>query len=103
LIIFGYFRKMIQSGAIPPLCDLLNSHEYRIVGLCLEALNTFLEIGIKYFPEIDVNEILLSSGGLNQIDNLQNHNIEAISSLAVRLRDKFDSKPDSDEFMRLMT
>ena len=81
---------MVESGCISPLCEFLDHHDLRLVGISMEGLKNFMALESRQ-NSIDVRVIVESSGGLEKIENLVNHPNETISHFASRIQTSFFS------------
>ena len=72
---------LVEQGSIKPLCDLLDSHDIRIIELVLDALGNMLKAG-KDSTSNDNNPVvslIKEAGGPNKIENLREHENENIN------------------------
>mmetsp|Transcript_6096 Transcript_6096/g.9239 ORF Transcript_6096/g.9239 Transcript_6096/m.9239 type:complete len:503 (-) Transcript_6096:82-1590(-) len=85
-------RKLIQEGAIQPLCSLLTNQDVTFSGLCLEGIQRILEVGKSDLDDLDVPSMVESAGGLEAIEQLQNHQNDMIATLASKVYDSYFSE-----------
>eukprot|EP00455_Lapot_gusevi_P007749 TRINITY_DN1330_c0_g1_i9.p1 TRINITY_DN1330_c0_g1~~TRINITY_DN1330_c0_g1_i9.p1 ORF type:complete len:210 (-),score=52.11 TRINITY_DN1330_c0_g1_i9:375-1004(-) len=69
---------LVEAGCIPPLCDLLLSHDPRIVGVVLEGIVHILKAGLDEqqrlnLPHNRYARITEECGGVDKFEELQNH------------------------------
>jgi importin subunit alpha-1 len=82
----------IKCNSIPPLIRLLDSTDVRIIKVILEGLENILEIGEKFKLSNNKNPytfVLEESGGLEKIENLQQHPNDEIYEHAVKILESF--------------
>ncbi|UYV79160.1 KPNA2 [Cordylochernes scorpioides] len=85
---------LIHSGVVPPMCDLLKSHEPRILMVLLESLNIILETA-KSVNDLDRVALLIEEcGGLDRIEMLQEHENEDVYKAALKIVDNYYSEGD---------
>jgi len=88
-------KDLVHLGCIAPLCDLLVCHDPKIVTVALEGLENILKIG-----EEDANgpmstgenifaQYIDEAGGLDKIENLQEHGNEDIYKKAVKIIESY--------------
>jgi hypothetical protein len=85
---------MVELGAIEPLCGLLDVGEVRIVLVALEALESLLKtdgMGAVYAQLVD------EAGGVEKLENLQEHEDNKIYERAVSLLENFFGGEDVAE------
>lgn len=71
-------QYLISIGVIPPLCDTLRAYDSKITSVALEALQVMLQIGEEEKNAGITNEnnvvlAIMGCGGLENIEQLQNH------------------------------
>ncbi|KAK7337679.1 hypothetical protein VNO77_18264 [Canavalia gladiata] len=88
-------KFLANQGCIKPLCDLLSCSDPNVVTVCLEGLHSIMMVGevdkekglqdgVNIFAQ-EVNDC----GGADKIENLQYHDKNEISELAMKIVDKF--------------
>uniref|UniRef100_A0A4W4FY29 Importin subunit alpha n=1 Tax=Electrophorus electricus TaxID=8005 RepID=A0A4W4FY29_ELEEL len=86
---------LVQQGVVPPLCGLLGVRDSQVVQVVLDGLkNILLVAGVQASAVADTIE---ECGGLEKIENLQQHENEDIYKLAFELIDLYFSGDDIDE------
>lgn len=75
--------KMVEYGVISPLCELLDVAEVRVLQIALEALEHILRVGATC--GINVPQLIDEAGGIDRLENLQEHSNEDIYEKSVRL------------------
>ncbi len=80
---------LIHEGSIPTLCYFLRevscSYDVKLMNLVLESVENMLKVGDKTDKLEAVIRILSDCGGKEEIEKLQLHNTQRISSLAKRI------------------
>lgn len=77
---------------IPPLCELLEVDDERVIKLSIDALSAILMVdGERYGTIVD------SCGGLETLDRLQDHNSNEVFTKANELIDNFFQEEDDDD------
>ena len=82
-------QYLVDENCIPPLCDMLAVRDSSIVIVALEALENILKTSNDAYVHA-VEE----AGGLDKIDELQNHANNAVYEKAVTLLEKYYSAVD---------
>eukprot|EP00760_Papus_ankaliazontas_P009038 PhM_4_TR13959/c1_g1_i14/m.31989 len=90
-------RYVVEQDVIPPLCELLTVYDPKIISVALEALENILRVG-----KDDANGgnnryavLVHECGGLDKIEQLQNHNNNEVYEHAVVLLEQyFDTEED---------
>ena len=87
---------LVAQGCVPPLCDLLDTHDNKIVTVALEGLENILRSGLQS-SEDGKNPYVLAvenAGGLDKLDNLDKLYIKKdISKRAVKILEMFFVAP----------
>eukprot|EP00929_Paragymnodinium_shiwhaense_P035229 TRINITY_DN19048_c0_g1_i1.p1 TRINITY_DN19048_c0_g1~~TRINITY_DN19048_c0_g1_i1.p1 ORF type:complete len:529 (-),score=146.74 TRINITY_DN19048_c0_g1_i1:257-1843(-) len=93
---------LIEAGSIKPLVDLLVVQDTKIVGVALQALANFLQMGKtqsmeRGLPENPVCGLIEQADGLNKLESLQEDANEAVYQKAMAiLKDFFPLEEDAD-------
>eukprot|EP00892_Ulva_mutabilis_P006136 jgi/Ulvmu1/3895/UM018_0116.1 len=96
-------QQLVQYGCIPPLCDLLRVMDPRVVQVALEGLKNILSAAekLRSLPGSNGENvyavILEDAGGLDLLENLQNHSSDEISAKAVEILSTFFEVLPEDE------
>ncbi|XP_035279511.1 importin subunit alpha-3-like isoform X1 [Anguilla anguilla] len=86
---------LVQQQVIPPFCNLLTVRDSQVVQVVLDGLRSMLKMADQ---EADtVAGIIEECGGLEKIEQLQNHENEEIYKLSYEIIDQFFSTDDIDE------
>ncbi|CAF0784734.1 unnamed protein product [Brachionus calyciflorus] len=89
---------VLQQGAIAPLCQALSIEDPQVLVVVLDALNNILKLAVG-----DENDLLSVTGqieecgGLDKIEELQNHRNEEIYKLAFDIIDKYFTDEDDED------
>jgi len=88
-------RYVVDQLVIPPLCDLLTVYDAKIITVALEALENILRIG-KEDKEHNgphatnvYGQQVMDCGGLDKIEQLQNHTNNEVYEHAVCMLEQF--------------
>eukprot|EP01126_Amoeba_proteus_P038502 TRINITY_DN4016_c0_g1_i15.p1 TRINITY_DN4016_c0_g1~~TRINITY_DN4016_c0_g1_i15.p1 ORF type:complete len:155 (+),score=38.30 TRINITY_DN4016_c0_g1_i15:157-621(+) len=94
-------RYLVNLQVIEPMCSLLTCSDTRIVLVALEGLENILKVGEKDARQTGINTyslMLVECGGLDLIEELQNHqNIEIYEKAINILEMYFAAEEMSDE------
>lgn len=89
---------MVSQGAVEALCSVLDSHDPKIIVVALEGLENILAVSSTSDSRSGVNqptELLQACGGLESIQQLQQHANEDIYRKAAALLQKhFDAEDE---------
>ena len=94
--------RLVEHGAIRPICELLDVGEARVVMIALEALEAILKLektnpqatghsGLHYATLVD------EAGGVDGLERLQEHTHEGIYQRAVRVIETYFGCEDDEE------
>uniref|UniRef100_A0A8B9LHX4 Importin subunit alpha n=1 Tax=Astyanax mexicanus TaxID=7994 RepID=A0A8B9LHX4_ASTMX len=86
---------LIQQQVIPPFCNLLTVKDAQVVQVVLDGLSNILKMADDEAETIA--NLIEECGGLEKIEQLQNHENEDIYKLAYEIIDQFFSSDDIDE------
>uniref|UniRef100_A0A9J8BWQ9 Importin subunit alpha n=1 Tax=Cyprinus carpio carpio TaxID=630221 RepID=A0A9J8BWQ9_CYPCA len=86
---------LVQQNVIPPFCNLLSVKDSQVVQVVLDGLKNILIMAGEEASTIA--EIIEECGGLEKIENLQQHENEDIYKLAFEIIDQYFSGDDIDE------
>lgn len=82
-------KYMVDRGVIRPLCELLGCREPKIIMVVLEALDNILQVGSQdvhqYNGENQFARHIEEAGGLDLIEDLQNHESEEVYKKAAKI------------------
>ncbi|XP_014253052.1 importin subunit alpha-1 [Cimex lectularius] len=89
--------SLICHGVIPHLCYILDSKECKIVNLALDALANILQVA-QNNNELDRIALMVQeSGGVDKIEDLQQHENEQIYNKCATIIDKYFNTLDEDD------
>ncbi|KAG8000507.1 Importin subunit alpha-4, partial [Nibea albiflora] len=91
---------LVEQNVIPPFCNLLSVKDSQVVQVVLDGLKNILIMAGDEASTIA--EIIEECGGLEKIENLQQHENEDIYKLAFEIIDQYFSGDDIDEDPRLI-
>uniref|UniRef100_A0A8C8EU66 Importin subunit alpha n=1 Tax=Oncorhynchus tshawytscha TaxID=74940 RepID=A0A8C8EU66_ONCTS len=91
----AWVEYLVQQNVIPPFCSLLSVKDSQVVQVVLDGLKNVLIMAGDEASTIA--EIIEESGGLEKIENLQQHENEDIYKLAFEIIDQYFSGDDIDE------
>ena len=91
---------LVELGAIRPLCDLLNVGDSKILIVTMEALEAILKTNDGSMVE-RCTELVEEAGGLDLLENLQEHEYEEVYQKAVSIIEKYFGGEDDDELENL--
>ena len=92
---------LVAEGCVPPLCDLLEDSDTKIVTVALEGLENILKVGATMAESSPTGEnphalTVERAEGLKKIDNLQNHESDGIYERAVKILRKYFGAVDEE-------
>lgn len=85
---------LVQKDAIPAICNLLNVHEPKIVLVLLDAINNILTAASRIGEEEKVCLFIEECGGLDIIENLQEHENNDVYKVASDIIEQFFPQGD---------
>jgi importin subunit alpha-6/7 len=89
---------LVQQGVIPPLCTLLSVLDSKVITVSLEGLENILRVAQNIGVLDRVVDLITDCGGLNAIEELQNHENANIYNRAVKvLETYFGAEEDVNE------
>jgi len=103
-------RYLIEMGVVQPLCRALTLYDAKIVTVALETLENFLQLGeeekiAKGYDRNPVADMIISCGGTELIENLQEHNSPELYNLSKAMIEAFfdftataDTRGAADEY-----
>ncbi|CAJ1065338.1 importin subunit alpha-3 [Xyrichtys novacula] len=86
---------LIEKQVIPPFCNLLTVKDAQVVQVVLDGLSNILKMADDEAETIA--NLIEECGGLEKVEQLQNHENEDIYKLAYEIIDQFFSSDDIDE------
>lgn len=89
--------KLVEMGALKPMCNLLNSKDYKTVVVVLDGLANILNAANK-MGEVEKVAILIEEcGGLDSIEALQSHDNEKIYEKALNVIENYFSEGGAED------
>lgn len=85
---------LIKEGVIPPFCELLASQDNQVIQVVLDGLNNMLKMAGS--DHVHIATAIEECGGLDRIENLQNHENVDIYKLAYDIIEQYFSEDDDD-------
>mmetsp|Transcript_30523 Transcript_30523/g.61519 ORF Transcript_30523/g.61519 Transcript_30523/m.61519 type:complete len:519 (+) Transcript_30523:3360-4916(+) len=96
---------LVKKGCIQPMIQLMDCLDFRVVRVILEGLENILEIGNQKVDKDFVNEYarhIEQVGGLEKLEELQQHSNNQIYEYAVKLLEKFfGAEEESEESLEI--
>ena len=90
---------LVNSGDIRAFCNMLTVSDVKVVTMVLESLRRILKVAQAYGQEEQLCLSVEECGGLDKLEQLQEHDNARVYDLAYRLVDDFfsaDSEDDGD-------
>ncbi|XP_046360830.1 importin subunit alpha-1-like [Haliotis cracherodii] len=88
---------LVQGGIVKPLCDLLNVKEAKVVLVILDALQNIITAAEKINQHEAVTMMIEEVGGVDKIEQLQNHENEQVYNVALYIIEKYFGEEEEDE------
>jgi len=89
--------QLVNSGAVPAFCEMMAVNDAKVVLMVLESVRRILKVAQKYDQEEQLCLAIEQCGGLDKLEQLQEHDNERVYDLAYKLVDEFFSAEDEDE------
>ncbi|KAF2879179.1 hypothetical protein ILUMI_26997 [Ignelater luminosus] len=89
--------KLVQMGAIKPMCNLLNSKDWKTVIVVLDGLTNILNAAQKAGEVERVAIMIEECGGLDLLEALQAHDNEQVYEKSLSMIENFFSEQQVDE------
>uniref|UniRef100_A0A0A9GLG8 Importin subunit alpha n=1 Tax=Arundo donax TaxID=35708 RepID=A0A0A9GLG8_ARUDO len=95
-------QYLVSRGCLEPLCSVLTYQDPNLVYMCLEGLENILQAGEvgKKGQESGTNpyaQFILECGGLDKLEDLQDHDSDRIYNLAMKLLQSYWEEEVSDD------
>lgn len=84
--------KLVEMGALKPMCNLLNSKDYKTVCVVLDGLSNILRAAQTMGEVEKVAMLIEECGGLDGIEALQTHDNEDIYKKALDIIENYFSE-----------
>mmetsp|Transcript_19747 Transcript_19747/g.50133 ORF Transcript_19747/g.50133 Transcript_19747/m.50133 type:complete len:532 (+) Transcript_19747:94-1689(+) len=92
---------LVKQGCLPPLCAMLDCNDSRTVHVALEGTQNILKVGASLADKQGTHNryaaIVENAGGLDTIEELQNHDNEDIYSKAIHIIEEYFDGEENDE------
>uniref|UniRef100_A0A2C9JQP5 Uncharacterized protein n=1 Tax=Biomphalaria glabrata TaxID=6526 RepID=A0A2C9JQP5_BIOGL len=88
---------VVQCGALKPLCDLLASKDTKLLHVLLDGVSNILQAADKVGQVEGISSMLEEVGGLDKIEQLQNHENQQVYKKAYDIIEKYFSEEGEDE------
>ncbi|CAE5960388.1 unnamed protein product [Arabidopsis arenosa] len=96
-------KYLVEQGCIKPLCDILLCPDTKIIIVCLKALENILKVGeaeknLGNTWDMNYYTLLIDdAGGLENMEELQNHDNSEIYEKAVRIMETYWVEVEDEE------
>ena len=93
-------KFLVDSGCVPPLVNLLDKPDVRIVSVALEGIENILKCGQKSQNADGTNPfvaVVEMCGGVDKIEDLQRHENHKICDKAVRILETYFGVDDDEK------
>lgn len=92
---------IVQQGALPPLCALLEVKDTKVVTVALEGIENILKVGLQMAggnPQGNqMAQAVADTDGLSRIEELQNHENSQIYQRAVKIVEQYFMGEEDEE------
>lgn len=88
---------LVQCQVIKPICDLLSAKDPKLIKVLLDGLCNILLVAEKVGQIEQARLYIEEIGGLNKIEELQEHENEEVYKLAYHMVEKFFSEDNGNE------
>ncbi|CAJ0955167.1 unnamed protein product, partial [Mesorhabditis belari] len=86
--------SMVQMGVVPPMCRLLEIKDTQIINVVLDGLQNILKMAGD--DHLGICTMIEECGGLDKIEQLQNHENEEIYKIAYEIIDHYFSADEEE-------
>jgi len=93
-------KYLVDAGAVPPLVNLLDKPDVRIVSVALEGLENILKCGQRNLQVDGSNPFVVIvevCGGVDKIEELQKHENHKIYDVAVKILETYFGAGEDEE------
>mmetsp|Transcript_68671 Transcript_68671/g.183301 ORF Transcript_68671/g.183301 Transcript_68671/m.183301 type:complete len:311 (-) Transcript_68671:280-1212(-) len=93
-------KYLVDQGCIPPLVNLLDKPDVRIVSVALEGIENILKCGQRNLNPDDSNPfvpVVEMCGGVDRIEELQRHENHKIYDMAVKILETYFGVDEEEE------
>lgn len=88
---------VVQCGALKPLCELLASKDTKLLHVLLDGISNILQAADKVGQVEPICTMLEEMGGLDKIEQLQNHENQQVYKKAYDIIEKYFGEEGEDE------
>ncbi|XKL68853.1 hypothetical protein PGB90_006622 [Kerria lacca] len=82
---------------IPAFCNMLNTKDWKTICVVLDGILNILQLSEKVGEHINVSITIEECGGLDKIEELQNHQNDQVYSKAYQIVETYFSDPNREE------
>jgi len=85
-------KWLVDNGCVPPLVNLLDKPDVRIVSVALEGIENILKCGQRNLNAEGTNPfvaVVEMAQGVDRIEGLQRHEDRKIYDMAVKIRENY--------------
>ncbi|KAK7573841.1 hypothetical protein V9T40_011032 [Parthenolecanium corni] len=87
----------LNEGLIPAFCGVLSNNDFKTISVVLDGILNILQLSEKVGEHINVSLAIEECGGLDKIEELQNHPNDQIYSKAFKIVETYFSEADGEE------
>eukprot|EP01037_Dinobryon_pediforme_P016663 gene16663-16843_t len=91
-----HVSHLVELGVVGPLCELLDVGEGRVLLIAMEALECVLK-SMGSIPGSNITTLIDEAGGVDKLENLQEHENQEVYERAVRIIEKYFGTEDENE------
>lgn len=88
---------LVNQGVVPPMCNLLSVLDAKVITVALEGLENIMRTAQQANVLDRVVDIITECGGLNAIEELQNHENNNIYNRAVKVLETYFGAEEEDD------
>jgi hypothetical protein len=86
-------RYLVSQGAVPPLCNLLDCHDTKIIIVALDGIENILRVGLEASRDAGgpnlYAQYVEEADGLDKLENLQTHTNVAVYDKCFRILETY--------------